>query len=397
MTEPRIRTKHPGIYTRNERFVVWYNCSGCKPDGSCPGHTESLPAGSLLRDAVARRAELVSKKATGRVIKSTVRLASYAPLWLDGQKGNLRPKTVETYSWGIRVWIVPNLGQVCVAELSIDDVARLVSTMKARGLKAWTIRAALTPLSRMMNHAVRGGLASANPVRGLDKSERPKGDQRQMRILSSDEIERLLSPVPLLEGYVGAPVSTALLMSAETPSKEKRPPLSDDWRPLITFLLFTGLRISEALNTRWEDIDLENGTVTVKVSKTQAGTGRSVILIPALVSVLRRHRLRSAYSAPHDYVFANNKGRKADKANILTRVLKPALATAGIQHTTLHELRHTFASILISEGMDITFVANQLGHSDPSITLRVYAHLYEPEARKTEAREKLQTAFGGLL
>jgi len=96
-------------------------------------------------------------------------------VWLDTQRGNLAPKTVEMYQWALDKWVVPSLGQQYVSELTIDDVARLVSKMKAEGKKAWTIRAVLTPLSRMMSHAVRGGLAASNPVRGLDKSERPEG------------------------------------------------------------------------------------------------------------------------------------------------------------------------------------------------------------------------------
>jgi integrase len=286
---------------------------------------------------------------------------------LESQKWRLKPKTIEGYQWGIRAWILPNLGQKYVSEVTTDDVARLIATMKAKGLKTHTVNEVLKPLRGMFNIAVRAGLASSHPVKGLTKAERPKGDQRQMRILSSEEINLLL------------------------------PALPDQWRPLITFLLFTGLRIGEALNTRWEDIDLESGTVTVTESKTQAGTGRSVILIPALVSILRRERLRSPYSALEDYVFASKAGGILNRHYILSRVLKPALEEAEIPHTTLHELRHTFASILIGQGMDVTFVADQLGHADPAITLRVYAKLFDPQARKDEAREKLQTAFGGLL
>jgi len=156
MTATRTKTKHPGIYERGSRYVVWYTCSGCKPDGKCPGHTETLPAGSLLRDAVARRAELVSTVARGgRLVGQKTRLSSFSASWLDTQRGNLAPKTVEVYQWALDKWIVPNLGQRYVSELTIDDVASLVARMKAEGKKGWTIRAVLTPLSRMMSHAER--------------------------------------------------------------------------------------------------------------------------------------------------------------------------------------------------------------------------------------------------
>jgi integrase len=313
-------------------------------------------------------------------------------------------------------WVIPTLGQRYVSEISIDDVARLISKMTTEGLKRNSIKGYLRPLSRLMSNAVRSGLASSNPVKGLDKDEWPKADQRVMRILSSEEIERLLSPIPLKEedndrGGVPEIGSGSDARSAEEEGREvgagdcadvpatktPKPPLSEAWRPLISFLIFTGLRITEALNVRWEDIDLEAGTVTVGVSKTQAGTGRSVILIPALASTLRHHRLRSHYSASEDYVFPNAKGEIGDRNYILAKVLKPATKAAGVTEVTLHELRHTFASILVGMGFDVTFIANQLGHADPGITLRTYARLFNPEARKDEAREKLQIAFGGLL
>jgi integrase len=359
------------------------------------------------------RAELVTRVANGGVVGRKVTVADYSREWLAVQRGFLKKKTADNYEWALRKWVLPSLGRRLVSEVTTDDVAALVGRMLAEGKKAWTIRAVLTPLTALMNAAVRARLVSVNPVRGLTKQERPRGDQRVMRILSSEEIARLLSPVALtergiLEGHgVASVVPGPAAIAGRTErvqgspprsvSTAGKPPLSDHWRPLISFLLFTGLRIGEATALKWADLDLEAAHVTVRQSKTQAGTGRSVILIPALVSLLRHHRLRSPHSAPDDLVFTGVQGGMVNREYLLAKVLKPAISRAGVTPVTLHELRHTFASILIGQGFDVTFVADQLGHADPAITLRVYAKLFDPAARRDEARGKLQAAFGGLL
>ncbi len=70
---------------------------------------------------------------------------------------------------------------------------------------------------------------------------------------------------------------------------------------------------------------------------------------------------------------------------------------ADLQKVTLHSLRHTFASLLIAQKHDPVFVADQLGHSNPSITLRVYAHVFRASKQEREARDQLEAAYGQLL
>lgn len=68
-----------------------------------------------------------------------------------------------------------------------------------------------------------------------------------------------------------------------------------------------------------------------------------------------------------------------------------------VRGMTFHVLRHTFASILIAHGHDVVFVSRQLGHANPSITLKVYAHLFDAERHADEARTRLQDEYGSLL
>ena len=175
---------------------------------------------------------------------------------------------------------------------------------------------------------------------------------------------------------------------------------------LIRTLIFTGLRISEALALRWADVDFESGRIHVRGGKTE-NASRSIVLMPALAGRLREHRMASRFKAPTDLVFCTSKGHAYSPSNVRTRGLNKALAElvddegrvtrAAIPHARLHDLRHTFASVLIGQGFDVTLVADQLGHGDPAITLKVYAKLFDPERRRDEAVEALETAFGGMV
>lgn len=356
----RQKTRHPGIYTRGEgrrrRYIVWYQDSNGK------GRTETLPLGSTEKDALERQAELRQKKAQGvKVVPTNITLEQWLADWLEEQKPRLRASTLESYENAVKR-LKGRIGRRRLRDVDVDVVASLVAQMQ-KDYKAWTIRGTLVVLSRAMQTAVRRGYVAQNPVRGLDKSERPKGDQRRMRILNSEEI-------------------TALL-----------PAVNDQYRSLITILVFTGMRIGEALSLEWSDVDWDAGLIHVRNGKTDAAT-RAIVMMQSLSRVLRAHQMASGRR--EGLVFTTEAGTEVTRRNAL-RGLAAASKKAGQEKVTLHELRHTFASILIGQGMDVTFVADQLGHADPAITLKVYAKLFDPSARRDEARERLQAAFGGMV
>jgi integrase len=115
---------------------------------------------------------------------------------------------------------------------------------------------------------------------------------------------------------------------------------------------------------------------------------------------LREHRLASAYSADDDFVFATEAGTPFPYGNGMKRGLDKAAAEARLNHPgepklRMHDLRHCFASMLIREGADVVSVARQLGHANPAITLRVYAHLFDSEAQAKRMRDALEARFGG--
>jgi integrase len=133
--------------------------------------------------------------------------------------------------------------------------------------------------------------------------------------------------------------------------------------------------------------------LVVRDSKTKAGE-RTVILIPAVRRLLSELRLSQAPGT--SCVFSTQSGAPLGRRNALT-ALHATCERAGLPKYTLHELRHTFASILIAQRELPTLVARQMGHKDPGVTMSTYAHLFNEQESVDQARERLEAAMGGML
>jgi integrase len=132
--------------------------------------------------------------------------------------------------------------------------------------------------------------------------------------------------------------------------------------------------------------------------KTDSGR-RDVVLIPELAKMLREHRMASLHKQAGDFLFPAPEGPGRDHRST-ARAVERTLKRAGLdkQGSSSHTFRHTFASLLIvGVKLDPVSVAGQLGHSNPSTTLRFYAHLFEKAKHADEARDALSAGFGHLL
>ena len=359
---PRIRTRHPGISYRvkangSRQYAYWFKGS----DGK--GHWKTIPGGE--KDAVKARAKVIDRIAHGqKVAPSRVLFADFADEWLEEQVA-LAPKSIESYRTQINMHLIPRLGpRTKLEDVDTNKVAALIASMKKEGYKAWTIRATLTPLSGIMRTAVRRGMVASNPVTQLERSERPKGDATKINILDSDEIRLMLDNCP-------HPVYKVLLATA----------------------VFTGLRISELMSLRWDDVDWEQGILNVRGTKTRAAK-REVVIMPALQQMLATFSLEW----PGDPVFHNGQGKALSQSSVRRLGLVKSLKRAGItKRIRLHDLRHTYASILLSQGHDFAFVKEQMGHSNIGTTLNLYGHLIDRDKRRSEARKRMEAQFGEVL
>jgi integrase len=207
------------------------------------------------------------------------------------------------------------------------------------------------------------------------KRKRPKLGQRERRILSRDELTRLLA-------------------AADEP-----------YRTILATAAGLGTRLGETLGLTWGDIELDAGTATVRYQVDRRGqrvelkTARSrrVIEMPgSVVAALRAHKLRSGYGRDEDYVFTTRSGAPIERRNVARRGLARAYQRAGLKGRapTFHELRHAHASAWIAGGGDLVQLSSRLGHRDPAITASTYANEFEAAARSAERRARLDRLYG---
>jgi len=235
----------------------------------------------------------------------------------------------------------------------------------------------LVPLGGVLRYAVRQKLVPYNPVARLERSERPRLVRREKRILTAGEIEALLRAT------------------------------TKTYRPIIATAIFTGLRLSEFLGLWWGDLDLDGGVLHVRRTLDRTGSyakpktqqsARTVVLTPSLVALLRKRKHSSALTGPTDLVFATHTRRPMYYRNVTRQGLAVAVARAGIDHEPqpklrFHDLRHTYTSLLIAQGLSLPCVSRQLGHAFPSYTLNTYAGVFDRTKHATRAAEGLEAVF----
>jgi integrase len=184
---------------------------------------------------------------------------------------------------------------------------------------------------------------------------------------------------------------------------------------IVAVDLATGLRRGELLALAWNNIDLDAATLRVErwLEQTKAGLGfkppktmhgkRTISLPPHAIKVLREHRrqqlelrLQLGLGKPDSdaLVFANEDGTPM-LPNNMTRRGQDVCISRGLPQVMFHALRHTHASALIAAGIDVVKISRRLGHADPTVTLRTYAHLFDKVDTAASAIELALTQNAG--
>jgi integrase len=186
----------------------------------------------------------------------------------------------------------------------------------------------------------------------------------------------------------------------------------DPLHPLYAVALSLGLRKGELLGLRWLDINFDTCTLSVngqllphvmgaprKRGSTKNSRNRTLDMPRSLVSTLQSHRGREIEKSALQnqewsfdrYVFTNSHGRPLDHNKVITQ-LALASQKAGVRVLTVHELRHTCASLLFSKGIPIITISKILGHANPTITANLYTHLFQQSF--TEAATAMNDLLG---
>jgi integrase len=288
----------------------------------------------------------------------------FASAWFDAASKELRPNTVLDYEWQLRVHLLPFFKDHRLSQITVAEVDRYREAKVAEdALSAVSINKTLTRLGQILELAVERELIARNPAKVGGKRRRLKAARPARTYL--DRAEQI----------------TALLDAAGELDLEARSNGRMARRALLSTLVFAGLRITEALDLEWRDVDLAAGRLRVRASKTDAGV-RYVDLLPILWQELRQHRAASAQGL----VFPSAAGTRQDRNRVRTRILAKAVKRANTKLAgegftplpdglTLHALRRTCASLRIALGHDPRQVMGAMGHTDPSVTLGIYAQV----------------------
>jgi integrase len=345
-------------------------------------------------DAVAELRNLRTDYARGEEYRSpaaAVTVAELARDWLEHLEARIghrdptkrrSPRTVTLYRQRLRQHILEEWGNVPATDLGVRDLRWLVDRLGAAGLSPSTVTSVLNIVSGLFRFGVKAGLVERNPVRDLDRDDRP-GTARasEPRYLDAAEVERLLGR------------------------------MSDTFRPVAATCAYAGLRVSEALGLRWRDLDFRAGVLTVTgqlgldgvLAPTKSSASAATVpLLPALRRELQAHRARLAgrdLRLVHRdaLLFTTARGRPQSRRNAL-RAVHAAGDAAGLngdgrQPVGLHDLRHSFVAILFASGVSLPEAAALARHANPRVTAAVYAGLTEQS--REQLAGKLSEAFGG--
>ncbi len=236
----------------------------------------------------------------------------------------------------LRIHILPVLGSEPLDQITSDAVARILERMRDRGYASGTTNRVLILLRFIYNLGRKWKVPGAqnNPTDGLQTAP----DVQRDRFLSSDEAQRLIEAINADENRVAAQA--------------------------IMLLLLTGARRNEVTQAKWDYVDWQQRVLKVPISKT--GRPRTIALNGRAIALLRGIPQTSEYIFPSPVT-----GRPCPSLHFpWTRIRK----RAGLEGVRLHDLRHSYASFLVNEGVSLYVVQGLLGHTQPRTTQR-YAHL----------------------
>lgn len=354
-----------------------------------------------------RRAELGAHRpqdmtATGA--PPDVTLAAYVTEWLgrladDVRGGSLAPKTVQSYRENLDRHVLPRLGAYRLRELGRAEVLDLLAEKRKAGLSKNTVRLIRAALSVLCSDALDQGLIATHPALRVGRrrrGERMTAEDRvqAIRPMSREQRDTFLTagwkwPLTRSTAEAGSPGLTVdephtvsssgrgASATRATLSRAKNGTVRESAYPLLFELLAkTGLRPEEAFGLRVGDVDLARRVLHVERAladgverPTKTYERRTVDLTDGLVARLRLVVDGRKPAAP---LLENTAGTPLDRWR-MGRVFRAVLKRAGLPHFRPYDLRHTFASLRLSEGAPPLYVAQQLGHRDAITTLRNYA------------------------
>jgi integrase len=295
--------------------------------------------------------------------------------WLAMKKTEWETNTFCYHEGNVLLYLLPELSRTPLAKLRRLHVATLYTALAEKGISSATQRHAGVTLSAALNKAVEIGLLVSNPAKAVKK---PKVEEADIHPLNLDQVRLFLAATE-----------------------------NDRLHAMYILAIDSGMRQGELDGLHWPEVDFDTDVITVKQSleekngklhlkepKTESSR-RSVRVSRATMDALNAHRQRQlaegAYRADGP-VFCNRRGGLMHKSNVYTLSFYPAVKRSDLAGLRFHDLRHTAATLMLLNGINVKAVAATLGHKDAYMTLNVYSHIMpEMDDKRAAVMQRILT------
>ena len=264
--------------------------------------------------------------------------------------------TRASYQGNLDRWVLPDLGDIKLPEITTAQISALLLDMQAKGKAISTVIKVYTILKSLFKMAYLSDTIPKNP---MDKVQRPSSHKavQEKEAYTAEELREIMGALD------GEPLK---------------------WRCFVHLLIDTGVRRGEALGLQWQDIDFEGKTALIKrnlcytpekgvyLDTPKNGKSRRVYLGDDTLKLLQQ--LRGERVPGAEFVFTQEDSTEPMNPTSPTHYFRQFGKKYGIKGFHPHKLRHTFASVAITAGADVVSVSEALGHSDTAVTLRMYTH-----------------------
>jgi len=352
------------IKRSNDSYRIKVSLGKDSETGKYISHYETVKGNK--KDAETRLNEIINQYDKGLFVKpGKVTLSDYLARWLqDYARPSLAPRTREVYEMMIRQHLIKHLGNLPLTALRPEHLQKYYADRLLSGLSAQTVRHHHTLIHKALQTALEWGLVSRNVA---DSVKPPKVQTKNMQIWNVDEISQFLQA------------------AQDTP-----------YHALFHLALFSGMRRSELLALRWQDVDLILAEISVNRSlhqlkdnsyifrspKTAKGR-RTIALTPSSLLTLQDHYVKckdlsSKLDIPFSddtLVFCHIENGNPIRPNTITRAWALTAIKAKLKPIRLHDARHSHASLMLKQGIHPKIVQERLGHSSIAITLDTYSHV----------------------
>lgn len=345
----------------------WYGVITLKDDAGGPVRRKYLSA--KTRSEVVRKLKALQRQIDEGLTTSdeSVTVEILINRWRDDVlRHQVSANTVDNYMRVAIHHIIPTLGTKRLAQLTTNDVDRLIAMKMKSDLAVSSVKRIRSVLAQAIDQGMRWGWVNRN-VATLARS--PRMPRQEGRTMTPEQAQQFLES---LHGH-------------------RR-------EALYSLMLATGLRRGEALGLKWEDFDETKGLLHIRrqllrqegvlvTTDTKTFQSRRTVNVPSQMNVsLRQHRVRqdAERSAMGDawtdtgFIFTSVIGTPFDPRNLL-REFKKVCLDAGLGDWHLHELRHSAASLMLAHGVKLQVVSEVLGHASIRMTADVYGHVLDPD------------------